>query len=85
MKYFLRKYKKEKIFSQSNTVKKSNKKRYKKGAARILTAFSQGIIDPLAIFFNSQAFTFLKKWSVFDQLKADFDPKLIIKQLKTYL
>ena len=44
--------------------------------ARNPTAFSQGLIDPFSNFlFFFFFFTFLKGWSMFDQLKADFGPK----------
>ena len=47
LKYFLSKYKKEKIFSHSNRV---IERKYKKGA-RSPTAIIQGIMDPFIIFF----------------------------------
>ena len=45
--------------------------------ARNPTALSQGLIDPFSnfLFYFFIFFTFLKGWSIFDQLKADFGPK----------
>ena len=48
---------------------KYNNRKQINGAATSPTSFSQNIIGNL---------TFLEKWSSFDQLKANFDPKLKI-------